>query len=133
MAKPYRRRKGKRGPFVGNFRVTINGRDLNLGTKDGEEAHQRARLAAKGKWPPAQPWQLWIPELMPAPLFLPLSLPSRRPRRSPPRRCRLETVFIVARPLRLPPPVRSLSRPIPSKLPPPPPPRKPRGRTKRSG
>jgi hypothetical protein len=51
MAKPYRRRKGKRGPFVGNFRVTIDGRDINLGTKDAEEAQHRARLASKGQWP----------------------------------------------------------------------------------
>lgn len=53
MAKPYRRRKGgKKGPFVGNFRVTVNGRDLNLGTKDANEALARARLAVKGLWPP---------------------------------------------------------------------------------
>ena len=51
MAKPYRRRKGKNGPYVGNYRVSINGRDINLETKDAQEAHARARLAAKGKWP----------------------------------------------------------------------------------
>lgn len=52
MAKPYRRRKGKNGKFVGNFRVTIDGRDLNLETKDAAEATRRARLATQGKWPP---------------------------------------------------------------------------------
>lgn len=54
MAKPYRRRKGKGGPLVGNYRVTIDGRDLNLGTKDAREATHRARLAADGKWPPEE-------------------------------------------------------------------------------
>lgn len=52
MPKPYRRRKGKRGPFVGNYRVTIDGRDLNLETKDANEAGRRARLAVEGRWPP---------------------------------------------------------------------------------
>jgi hypothetical protein len=52
MAKPYRRRKGKNGAYVGNFRVAVDGRDINLGTKDATEAHARARLAVKGKWPP---------------------------------------------------------------------------------
>lgn len=52
MAKPYRRRKGKSGPYVGNYRVTIDGRDINLQTKDAHEATARARLAKLGKWPP---------------------------------------------------------------------------------
>lgn len=52
MPKPYRRRKGKNGPYVGNYRATIDGRDLNLHTKDANEAQARARLAKKGKWPP---------------------------------------------------------------------------------
>jgi hypothetical protein len=51
MAKPYRRRRGKK--FVGSFRYTTSdGRDVNLQTKDANEAHQRARLAEKGQWPP---------------------------------------------------------------------------------
>lgn len=54
MAKPYRRRKGKTGPFVGNYRVTVDGRDLNLKTKDAREAMARARLAVLGKWPPEE-------------------------------------------------------------------------------
>lgn len=49
MAKPYRRRKG--GKFIGNFRVNVAGRDLNLDTKDANEAQRRARLAVQGKWP----------------------------------------------------------------------------------
>lgn len=52
MPKPYRRRKGKNGPYVGNYRATIDGRDINLGTKDAHEATARARLAKQGKWPP---------------------------------------------------------------------------------
>lgn len=52
MAKPYRRRKTKGGPFVGNWRVTVDGRDINLGTKNATEALARAKLAAKGQWPP---------------------------------------------------------------------------------
>lgn len=52
MPKPYRRRKGKNGPHVGNYRVTFDGRDINLHTKDANEAHARARLVSKGKWPP---------------------------------------------------------------------------------
>lgn len=54
MARPYRRRKGKSGPFVGNYRVAVNGRDINLGTKDAQEAMARAKLAVKGKWPPEE-------------------------------------------------------------------------------
>lgn len=54
MAKPYRRRKGKTGHFVGNWRVTVDGRDINLGTKDANEARARAKLAADGKWPPEE-------------------------------------------------------------------------------
>jgi hypothetical protein len=54
MPKPYRRRKGKTGPYVGNFRCTVDGRDINLLTKDASEALARARLAAKGKWPPIE-------------------------------------------------------------------------------
>lgn len=53
MAKPFRRRKRKGGPFVGSYFVPINGKDVNLGTKDAREAHLRARLAAVGKWPPS--------------------------------------------------------------------------------
>jgi hypothetical protein len=49
MAKPYRRKKN--GKLVGSFRATIDGRDLNLETKDASEAHRRARLATQGKWP----------------------------------------------------------------------------------
>lgn len=52
MPKPYRRRKGKTGPYVGNFRCTFDGRDINLKTKDAHEALARARLVKKGKWPP---------------------------------------------------------------------------------
>jgi hypothetical protein len=51
-AKPYRRRKGKNGPYIGNYRCSFNGRDINLQTKDAHEAHARARLVTKGKWPP---------------------------------------------------------------------------------
>jgi hypothetical protein len=54
VAKPYRRRKGKGGTFVGNWRVTVDGRDINLGTKDANEARARAKLAAAGKWPPEE-------------------------------------------------------------------------------
>lgn len=54
MAKPYRRRKGKNRPYVGNYRVTVDGRDINLGTKDAQEAQARARLAKQGKWPPEE-------------------------------------------------------------------------------
>jgi hypothetical protein len=54
MAKPYRRRKGKGGPLVGNWRVSIDGRDINLGTKDANEARARAKLAVAGKWPPEE-------------------------------------------------------------------------------
>lgn len=50
MAKPYRRRKGKN--FVGNFRCDINGADVNLETKDANEAYRRAKLCAKGEWSP---------------------------------------------------------------------------------
>jgi hypothetical protein len=51
MAKPYRRRRGKK--FVGSYRyTTTDGRDVNLQTKDANEAHQRSRLAEKGLWPP---------------------------------------------------------------------------------
>lgn len=50
LAKPYRRRKN--GKFIGNYRATVAGRDLNLGTKDPKEAMHRARLASAGKWPP---------------------------------------------------------------------------------
>lgn len=53
-AKPYRRRKGKNGPFIGNYRCTFDGRDINLQTKDAHEAHARARLVTKGKWPPIE-------------------------------------------------------------------------------
>lgn len=52
VPKPYRRKK--RGRYVGNFRVTVAGEDLNLGTKDANEATRRARLAAAGKWPPVE-------------------------------------------------------------------------------
>jgi hypothetical protein len=54
MAKPYRRRKAKGGPYVGNFRVNVDGRDVNLQTKDAREAMHRAKLAVSGKWPPAE-------------------------------------------------------------------------------
>lgn len=49
MAKPFRRKK--RGKLVGNFFATVDGRDVNLQTKDAHEADRRARLAVRGKWP----------------------------------------------------------------------------------
>lgn len=48
--KPFRRRKGPRGPLVGNFRCTFDGRDVNLRTKDGNEAIHRCKLLKQGKW-----------------------------------------------------------------------------------
>lgn len=51
--KPFRRRKGpkgKGGPLVGNYRVTFQGRDINLRTKDAAEATHRAKLLKQGKW-----------------------------------------------------------------------------------
>lgn len=50
MAKPFRRKK--RGKFVGNWFVTLDGEDINLLTKDAAEASRRARGAARGEWPP---------------------------------------------------------------------------------
>jgi hypothetical protein len=55
--KPFRRRKGKTGPYVGNYRCTYDGRDVNLRTKDANEAVHRAKLLKQGKWD----GRLWPP------------------------------------------------------------------------
>jgi hypothetical protein len=57
--KPFRRRKGPKGPYTGNYRCSWDGKDINLRTKDPGEAAARARLLKQGKWdgkswPPAQ-------------------------------------------------------------------------------
>lgn len=44
----------RRGKFIGSFRVTIKGREINLDTKDATEALRRAKLAARGLWPQEQ-------------------------------------------------------------------------------
>jgi hypothetical protein len=57
--KPFRRKKGSKGPYVGSYRCNFDGRDVNLRTKDPSEAAARARLLKQGKWdgrawPPVQ-------------------------------------------------------------------------------
>jgi len=46
MARPFRRRKGKAGPYTGNYRQPLRGDDgdVNLRTKDADEAQRRGRL-----------------------------------------------------------------------------------------
>jgi len=49
MAKLWRVKR--RGKYIGSWRVTIKGKEINLQTQDANEATRRARLAAKGQWP----------------------------------------------------------------------------------
>jgi hypothetical protein len=47
--KPYRVKRGDK--FIGSFIVVHEGKRVNLGTKDANEARRLAALVAKGKWP----------------------------------------------------------------------------------
>lgn len=47
--KPYRVKRGDR--CIGSFIVVHEGKRVNLGTKDANEARRRAALVARGEWP----------------------------------------------------------------------------------
>ncbi|HYD01787.1 MAG TPA: hypothetical protein VEB22_11225 [Phycisphaerales bacterium] len=49
----WRKRRGRGGKYTGNFYVSIKGRDINLGTQDGNEATKRLAEALRGRrtWP----------------------------------------------------------------------------------
>jgi hypothetical protein len=48
--KPYRVKRG--GKLIGNLLVVHDGKRVNLGTKDQNEARRRIELLVKGEWPP---------------------------------------------------------------------------------
>lgn len=48
--KPYRVKRG--GKYIGNLLVVHDGKRVNLGTKDQNEARRRIALLVKGEWPP---------------------------------------------------------------------------------
>jgi hypothetical protein len=49
MASIFRRKRS--GKYTGNWIVRVDGRDVNLNTKDKNEARENARLALAGEWP----------------------------------------------------------------------------------
>lgn len=53
MAKLWRIKR--RGKYIGSWRISIKGREVNLLTKDATEAKRRAQLAARGLWPSEEP------------------------------------------------------------------------------
>ena len=52
MPKPFRVKRN--GKYIGSWIVAVGGERLNLQTKDAGEARRRARLAARGAWPPEE-------------------------------------------------------------------------------
>jgi hypothetical protein len=52
MPKPFRVKRN--GKYIGSWIVAVGGERLNLRTKDAGEARRRARLAARGVWPPEE-------------------------------------------------------------------------------